>query len=447
MKITKRELFLNVIIIFLMLGLSIINYISSSLILKLIIICIAYLVFFVYCKCKLHTFKNMISSPAFIYGTIFVPYEAFAILMFIIDGYSPRIYYYTFNKNTMLLTSTYYNYIYCITISLFALLNLVKKIDVQHEMKKTYKKLINIFKKINIIDVIVLFLAIHKVLSIVIYGVGFFDLTTSQKRAILNNSWSHYANLFMVIYSLLISYYYLFITSEKKKSMLFRILLCVMYWGAFLTCERRIFTTFLIGFIIMFFSKYKLKLKYILCIIMMTIALLLSAAYRGNITFQKSDPRDVIYMSLTEFYLTYSISNYYINNINNINTINGESYIKTSILYLFPSFIVENKPQELAYQFYKNMKTNTGYSFNPVAEAILNFGKFAIIFVPLLIVLIVVFSNRLVNFNFLISIIIMSFSLDFYRGQFANYFFDCVFCFIFIFLIFKVSYEKNILLE
>ena len=440
MKILKKDLMISFALIFAIIILTIFNSLSLSLISKMLLVCIGYIIFFIYCKFKLGNFKNMISSPAFIYASVFIPYEVLAILMFAIDEYVPRIYYYSFNAETMILTTTYYNYIFFITIILFVFFNLVKKIDIQGEMKKSYNKLTNLFKNINVIDIIVLVLTIYKCFSIIKYGPSYFSLNTTQKRAITNNGWSHYANLFMVTYSLLISYYYLYKTDKKKKNMFFRIAICVLYWAAFLTCERRIFSTFLIGFIIMFFSKYKLKIKYLFAGIIILFALLISAAYRGNVTFKSSDTKDVLYMSLTEFYLTYSISNYYVYNMNEINKINGESYVKSSILYLFPSFIVKNKPKELAYQFYQEMGTNTGYSFNPVAEAILNFGNYAILFVPFLIAIIVLLSNKLVNLNFLISIIVMSFSLDFYRGQFANYFFDCVFCFVFIFLIFKVNY-------
>lgn len=448
--VNKKTLLLNFLSIIIYVFFMAINTFGLNLVQELILLLSSYVIFFLYCKKKLGSFKYLLSSPAFIYGTIFVPYVALAIVMFIIDGYVPRIYYYSFNKETMVITTRFYIYIYLITLVLFSIFNLVKIIDLKEEMLKKFNKVKVFFSSINVIDIVAFVLAIYNFINVAKYGFSFFSLTTTQKRSITNNEISHYANLMMVVYSLMISYYYIARGNIKirqksnKKSLAFRLLICILYWGIFLTCERRIFTTFLIGLVILASTNIKkIRMKYVVLILAVTSLLLVSASLRGNVTLKNSEPKNVLYMSLTEFYLTYSISNYYVYNIDNIDTINGSSYFKATFLSLFPKFIATNKPKELAYQFYKNMKTNTGYSFNPVAEGILNYRYSAIIIVPILISLVVLIANLAVKFNFLGTIIIMIYSLDFYRGQFSNFFFDCVYCFVFLFLIFNINYVST----
>lgn len=430
----------NIVFCFLYLILIFCNYVSDTILTKLILFIIAYIFFAIYCYKKLKKIKYLLSSPGFIYGSVFLPYVVFALIMFIVDGYKSRIHFFVNNKITMLSTTTIYLYIYLILLILLTIFNCVKKYEVKDMVKTLEDKLKGIFTKVTFLDILTMIFAFLNLFKLLSYGLSFFDLSTLQKRAVLGGEFVHYINIYMMIYSLMVTLHFVKEKSNKK-IMFFRILFIVMYWAVFLTCERRIFVAYLIGFIILFCSKFdKIKVKSVLAGLLVVVLLLLSASFRGNITFSNHDFKDVLYMSLTEFVCTYSISNYYVNNIDSLELMYGETYTKSAFLSLFPRAIAPNKPVELGAQFAEELNLNVAYSYNPVAEAILNFGYGAIVFLPLLILLLVLIANKLYKFNVLMPVILSAFSLDFYRGQFANYFFDSVMCFVVIFLIFNINY-------
>lgn len=444
MRISKKDFGMNVFFSFIYLILLIINLFMNNLISQMILIVVSYTVFVIYCKRKLKKFHLMLSSPAFIYASVFVPYVIFAIIVFVVNHYQPVIHYFLINTRSMTSTTTFYIYVYLITLILLTLFNQVKSFDIQEGLSECYKHIKGFFSTINVLDIVVIIFSIYNLYKIVSFG-NFLSLTTLQKREITSSEISHYVNLIVMIYSLLITCYYTFKSQSSKKFMGIRLFFTLLYWVVYLTCERRILVTFLIGFIILFAAKLgKVKLRYILISLIAVCALLISASIRGNVTLDNHKPEDVVFMSLSEFYLTYTISNYYTEQMDYLDYEYGKTYTVTAFYSLFPSIIASNKPKGLANEFADKMNLNVGYSFNPIAEGILNFGKYAIISVPFLLLLIVIISNGFYKFNVLMPIIISMFSLDFYRGQFANFFFDSVYCFVFLFLIFKVSYRSNL---
>lgn len=441
----KNNAMLNLVFSLIYCLLLIVVNLSDNLPIMLLLFIISYVFFFIYSKIKLEKVKYMLSSPGFIYGSVFVPYVIFAVAMFIADGYQSRIHFFTNNLYTMILTTKMYLNIYLILLLILTLFNMIKKFDIKEMVITLESKIKKLFYNITLLDLFCMVFALLNVYKLLSYGLSYFSLSTLQKRAVFSSEINHYINVFMTLYSLIVTIYFVNDKNNLKKGvMIFRILFMVIYWGIFLTCERRMFVAYLVGFMILVISKVdRVKIKNIVITSVTIILLLLSASFRGNITFGKNDPRDVIYMSLTEFICTYSVSNYYVNNIEHLDYAHGETYIKNSFLSLFPRVLVPNKPQELGTIFKKKLNLNVGYSFNPIAEGVLNFGKYAVIFVPIIIALIVLISNKMYKFNVLMPVIISSFSLDFYRGQFANFFFDSVFCFVFVFIIFKLSIKNS----
>ena len=198
------------------------------------------------------------------------------------------------------------------------------------------------------------------------------------------------------------------------------------------------FVTFFIGFVfILLYKVKKIKIKDLLVFIFIIIFLLFSAALRDNISLKNHSLVDVIYSSTTEFYCTFMISDAYVANQHDL--LYGKTYIVDSISKLFPRFILKNKSEDLSFQFAKEYNTNVGFAFNPVAEGILNFGKWAPIGVSIIMLIITSIARKLINKNILYYIVILTFMLDFCRGAFSNVFFDSIFCIVLIFLLFKVS--------
>lgn len=420
------------------------NLLVNTLVGQVILLTLLYVLFLIYVKKKLKRFTYAFASPAFIFLSVYVPYCLVPMIMFILGNYSTKMTYFSVSTAGMIETSRIYIIIYIVLLMLVALFNLLKKYELKDEINKVSKKTNIFFSSLNVFDVIVLFFTIISVAKILSCGLSFFSYSTLQKRSVLHHSLKHYVNLLLLIYSLIIFLYYTQDRKYKSNIMYIRVVSIIIYWAIYLTCERRIFVTLLVAIIMIYFCKDKvLKLGKVFIIGCSICILLLSAAYRGNIKFGKYAIYDVMHQSLGEFIYTYYISVYYTDNIDNINTLNGESYIKNSFMSLFPSFIVNNKPQEFSTQFKRELNLNVAFSFNPIAEGILNFGKYVIYFEPLIIALIIYFANKLYKFNPMVPLLISSFALDFYRGQFSNFFFDIIYCIVFVFLIYKISYFKK----
>lgn len=441
----RKDLIANVVFVYICVFFLLINaFCIKTLLAQTILLSIIYVTFLIYTKCKLENLSKAIASPAFIFLSVYIPYCLIPMIMFILGDYSTKMTYFSVTTDAMIETSNNYIIIYLVTLIIVGIFDLLKKFELKEEINKVSIKTNMFFSSINVVDIIVLVFTIISATKLLSYGLSFFSYSTLQKRSILNFPLKHYVNLLMLLYSLIIVLYVIQDRKYKSNIMYLRILCIVIYWGIYLTCERRMFVILLVSLVMIFFSKDKaLKIGKFFLIAILIAVLLLSAAYRGNIKFGKYAIYDVMHQSLGEFIYTYYISVYYIDNIESIELLKGESYIKNSFMSLFPRFIIENKPEEFSLQFKKMLNLNVAFSFNPIAEGVLNFGKYVICFEPFIIAFIIYLSNKFYKFNPMIPLIISAFSLDFYRGQFSNFFFDIVYCIVFVFLIYKISYLKK----
>lgn len=441
--INKKDIGLNVLFSFTFLLFIIINNIilgnMTSLIIKIILDLIVGILFIIFSYIKLKTLKDMYRNIFFIYGICFFVYSIVGCIIFVLDNYIPRFYYFRITEKILTKTLSIYINVFCIYNIFVLLFNKMKP--------KEYDKLLIKAGNSNIItnnmtiffNIVALGISILNLTKILEYGPTFFSLTTSAKRLIINSGVTHYFNLFMVVYSLYISL--LYSTNKKDYRNIFSIISISTYWIIALTCERRMFVTFFLGFIFIILIKIKkLGLKRIMTLIFIFILLLFSAAIRDNIKFSNHKFMDVLYSSTTEFYCTFMISDAYVYDSHDLEY--GKTYIIDSLSKLLPKFILTNKSEDLSFKFKKEYNTNVGFAFNPVAEGILNFGKFAPIMVALIMFLICSIANFLSKYNILYYIILLIFSLDFCRGAFSNVFFDTIFCFILIFILTKISIKK-----
>ncbi len=114
---------------------------------------------------------------------------------------------------------------------------------------------------------------------------SFFNLSTLQKREVLNNGFTHYISLYMVVYSM---YVIVMIILKSKKNIIYntRVIIIGIYWGIFLTCERRMFVIFAVGsLMIALYAIKKVKIKNSIIIGSVIVLLSISTALRTGIKF------------------------------------------------------------------------------------------------------------------------------------------------------------------
>lgn len=417
---------------------------------KIVLDLIVGLLFIIGSFLKLKNVKNCFRSIEFIYGFCFFIYSIVGCLVFTLDNYSPRFYFFKINPKILsdtleiYISALCYYGIFCFSLNRIKIINFDSKIEKEFNNIKKENKMFTLF------NLIALYASISNLVKIFMYGSSFFSLSTAAKRQVINSGISHYINLFMLVYSLFITLIMIsknrnneFKKDFKNKTYIISLFLVILYWGICLTCERRFFVTFLIGFVFIVLYKFsKIKLKNIIIAFAVIIVLLFSAAFRDNISLKTHSLADVIYSSTTEFYCTFMISDAYVYYKHDL--LYGSTYIVDTISKLIPKSIFPNKPEDLSVQFMNEYKTNVGFAFNPIAESILNFGKFFAPIATAIVMLIICFiANNMLKKNVLYYIILVTFSLDFHRGAFSNVAFDFIFCSLLIYLLFKVTYGKE----
>lgn len=449
-KIKKRDLIINfTMVLFSIIIMFFNNNMVLSLEQRLIISFVYFAIYIVNSIIKVKGIKNIFFSIEIIYSIVFFAYMSLGALIFVLDGYSPRFYYFKYNLNSMNKTLAIYLNIYCIFNAICFFTNSIREYNMKANLEKIENKTLELNNEFTIFDFIALFATLYCLIRLLSKGISFFSLTTLERRAVLNSGISHYINLYVIVYSLFLATTHIFKKFNKNVVYKFRILNILVYWLIFLTCERSVFVAFLIGFFMIFaVTIKKIRFYHIFIIVVITISFLFSAALRENIKLSSHKLGDVIYGSTTEYYCTFTISNYYVQNKQDL--LYGKTYVVDSISKLFPSFLLKNKPKDLSQKFKEENNLNVGFAFNPVAEGIMNFGEVgAVIVVPLITFMIITIAKIFAKKNVLYYIITACYSLYYCRGAFSNYFFDIVFCYCLIFVFYKFTigrgkkHEKN----
>lgn len=399
-------------------------------------ILIAYIMIFIgytfHCYNRLKSIKQMVTAVDYFLIAIFVPYSIIAPSIFIIEKYIPRINIinidYVIMSNTLLL---YYN-ILCITIILLILFSNLKTLNIYNATQKmgSYisRKLIN---SLSIWDFIALICALLLLWRFAMVYDSYFSMSTLQKRAALSTSYSHYSNLYMVVYCAIYFIGYMF--SRRKRLLVPRAMTIIIYWCIYAFSERRMLIRLIFTIVILFCGKIKkVKPSYIITFGFVIGIFLTQAARRAGLSIKTSDIGDFIYMSTTEFNCTFFVSNYYVGT-KDFNMYFGKTYIIDSLTYLLPSFIYPNKTIGLSTMFKQLVGLKVAFSFNPVAEGLINFGSAAVITVPNLFFLLIKIIKWIYKKNVIIYALIVASLIDFHRGAFSNFFFDSIFIIVIVF--------------
>ena len=106
----------NLIVICIITLLSIITnfFIKKTIIGILVLYAIIYAIFLIYSYIRLKSLKKMILSAEVIFETVFFMYSVPAAIMFVLDGYQPRVTFFLIDTDTILRTLLLYFNINCI---------------------------------------------------------------------------------------------------------------------------------------------------------------------------------------------------------------------------------------------------------------------------------------------------------------------------------------------
>lgn len=413
----EKVIFLAIYIVFLI----IVNVFDINLVTTLVLFFISYFVFLFYAFKKQKTLKNVILSAEVIFETIFFVYAVPATIIFILDGYEPRINFFLIDNFTMLETLQLYFKINCAFIILVVLTGGVHTLNFYNEEKNTKNTSRIKFDVFDIIAIVlvVYFYYLHFRNGLDIFGTYFHDLRELIQSNIHN--FNSYIYLYMIPYSCVNIYRILFsnkkILENGKYKVIFTITLVVAFWGLSLLTDRRNFVTLLFMLILIYVYKLRKVSFKILLVAFICVVMILSISFFRSGTSNRSI-NNVLFLSLGEFVLTNYVSNYYINNCDDLQY--GKTYIYNTLTSFLPSQIFPEKPELLSVQFQKEAKTNVAYAFNPVAEGLINFGKVGAIFaVPLVMFFWVKLAYIVSRKHILFFAIICAEAINFFRGIFS----------------------------
>ncbi|MDD3139942.1 MAG: hypothetical protein PHX08_13335 [Lachnospiraceae bacterium] len=195
-----------------------------------------------------------------------------------------------------------------------------------------------------------------------------------------------------------------------------------------MSIDRRHFIPVLIAIsVFSFINGNKLKLRTVIAGLVFISLMIVYALVRDNRAISDYDVGLLIYAGFAEFILTGYVSCYYISEMPKAYLL-GRTYLWDTVTRMFPYAIFPWKPKDLGTLFMSEVLENRiGFAFNPVAEGILNFGKFSIFTTPIIIFIFMNLGYIMSKRNPLFYIVICAYSLDFCRGQFANCIFDVIF--------------------
>lgn len=395
----------------------------------LIVYFITYITFIIYSFYKLKSLKKMILSAEVIFETVFFMYSVPAAIMFVLDGYKPRIPYFLIDTDTMLRTLLLYFNINCIFIMLMLLTGGVKTAEYDEEKNKKLNMKINI----DIWDIIALVLTSYFCYLYLRNGLEIFTTYFHTLREMIQSSihnFNSYVYLYMIIYEF-VNFYKLFYVDNSKyndandkkriiaKKCLF-IIISVVFWGFSILTDRRNMVNLIFLIALLCVTKLKkIGFKKIIAAISIVMIFLLMSFFRAGTNLANFDINKFIFLTNGEFILSSYVSDYYINNCDNLKY--GKTYIYDTLVSVIPRKIFPDKPKMLSEQFQEDAKTNVAYAFNPVAEGLINFGvvgaTFAVPVVLLLYVKLAYFMNKK---NLLYYIIICGYTLNIFRGTFST---------------------------
>ncbi len=421
---SKKKTFLMIFInVFFML---VANVVHLSIVHLLLLFLISYFIFLFYSYKSLGNLRNLFLSAEFIFVSVFFIYAVPNAFIYVLDGYVPRISYFFIDYSTVFKTLLLYFNIYTVLLLTIMFTGGVHSLKYDESKFKNKKTLISF----DLFDLIAFVLTAYFYYlnfrnGFSIFGQFFQDLRQNIQSSVHNLN--NYMYLYMIIYCYINLYKIVYKDRTKQKftyKELFFLIILVAFWSLSLLTDRRNLFTLIIFLVFLFFDKLKkINFKKLLILGLCIISLMSMSYFRSGTN--RRDINNVLFLSLGEFIFVNYVSEYYINNCEDLYY--GRTYVFDTMVSVIPRRFYPNKPETLSVKFWREAKTNVGYAFNPVAEGLINFGvKGAVLIVPFVILFFIKMAYWFSKKNFLYYFIICGESINFYRGTFSSTIFTLV---------------------
>ncbi len=379
--------------------------------------------------------KRALADYRFIFINVFFLYSIVSPIYYILDDFK------TIPMNFIVSEQTIFEVVkkYFFTFNIFCIYAIVfSKYKMKKENKKNISKYFNEYNLTQdnlfiIYDFIAILCLLIFLRPVLVDGINIFTVDKRYYASMISSNLTNYSYYYFQAYSIYIICNLLNLFSYKlfNKRNIMRYLLVLIYWGLNLKVGIRFefIVVFLACIVYAFSINLNIKKRHIMYIGLSVIGLLFIGVireFRNSSNLSQKNFLQILYPMTAEFILPQYISYFYYNFPKQL--ILGKSYIIYSFLYLFPSFIIPNKPITMGIEFMNDSrKKGAGLAFNPIAESILNFGERSDIWLPLILISISIIVYLLKDKEPLIYILVVASSVAFCRGQFAIWITDIIF--------------------
>lgn len=430
---TKNKLRINVIFYALLIILHIVIYKNETIQNYQICTMIIIIYFFISTFNNKESLLKNVFNPFFLCLVILWMYGSFCIFQFIIDEKIPRIYFFVINENNMLL---YAKAIFYIITIYSGLILLFKNKSWNCHLSDTN---VNV-RRFNLADIFALFITLYYFFMALIEGFFSFSLSAQDIHAQYDTDSAKYISLVMITY-FVINHDSIFIFNRNRKvsyRYIFSNLIFILFWGSMAFIGRRMLFICVFTFIILKIHKLGEKFSFnSKILIAILIVLLFSIALFRNEVDSDVNIADYFYYLFGEFILVGYVTIPFLTWKRNF--LYGTTYLKNVLYSFVPRKIFPDKPLSLGSQFKQMYDLNVAFAFNPVAEAFWNYSWFAVILVPILLILFVTCIKQIAKRDELFSLIFYGSIIDFCRGTMATFVFQTIILFIAYKVVFLLS--------
>lgn len=443
MKNNENKKVIRITFIVMILLLELIVYIfSPSISISLVVFVLFYILTLLAFRMFLGSWGKVVTSIEGIYLSVFLIYSIMASIQFKLDDGSQRMWYFTITEELMGKTLNLYLQIFLFFVLLLFLLghpkNNFEKVAGQLCITKNVKQML-IADAIAVLCTLIFWAFLGKNIN---------QLLSSYVNFRRNMSFSgqQYVWLYMMAYTIS------FLSGASinrafllKRSNLFRMTVIVLFWMSSILTDRRHIMPVIIAVFLMVMSQNKtIKLKHIAKLAIIVAFMMVYAVVRLGLSVGKIPIETLVYTMSGEFILTQYVTCYYVAHPVP-RFLFGETYTWYTITKVIPRAFYSGKPLDLSLVFYNQViKSGSAFAFNPVAEGLINFGEFSVFITPIIIYLFMRIGIKIGKREPLFYYIICAYSLDFFRGEFANCIFDIVFLYLCIKFFVGVRLKRSI---
>lgn len=443
MKNNENKKVIRITFIVMILFLEVVIYIfNPSISVSLGIFVLFYILTLLAFRMFLGSWGKVVTSIEGIYLSVFFIYSIMASIQFKLDDGSQRMWYFTITEDLMGKTLNLYLQVFLFFVLLLFLFghpkNNFEKIAGQLSIARNAKQML-------MADIIAVFCTL---IFLLFLGKNINQLLNSYVNFRRNMSFSgqQYVWLYMMAYTIS------FLSGASinrafllKKSNLFRMTVIILFWMSSILTDRRHIIPVIIAVFLMVMSQNKtIKFKYIAKFVIIVVFMMVYAVVRLGLSMGKIPIQTLVYTMSGEFILTQYVTCYYVAHpVSRL--LFGETYTWYTITKAIPRVFYSGKPLDLSMVFYNEViKNGSAFAFNPIAEGLINFGGFSVLITPIIIYLFMRIGIKIGKKEPLFYYIICAYSLDFFRGEFANCIFDIVFLYLCIKFFVGVRMKRSI---